>query len=195
MRLPWRTKTQEKDPYWDFFVNSAPADERNSLLAAIRNAPEGVVKPVKDEIHTPEVMARHTKELAAYLGADVTGIARTDRPEHPFAVLIGMRAEHDPRSAPGIGGQLPIQQGMYVVFILSAWMRGALRTAPARPRLAGAVYALATAVLGATVSVQAQMAVLVAGVVAMLVAERRWPAARWVRGGRDEGRDRALHAA
>jgi len=123
VRLPWRTKPEEEDPYWDFFLNSAPADERNSLLAAIRNAPEGVVKPVKDDIHTPEVMTRHTKELAAYLGADLTGIARTDRSEHPYAVLIGMRAGNDPRKASGIGGQLPIQQGMYAVFILSAWLR------------------------------------------------------------------------
>lgn len=123
MKLPWLSKSEPEDPYWDFFLNVAPADERNSLLAAIRNAPEGVVNPVKDDIHTPDIMSRHTKELAAYLGADATGIARTERPEHPYAVLIGMRAPHDPRSAPGIGGQLPIQKGMYVVFILSAWMR------------------------------------------------------------------------
>jgi hypothetical protein len=124
MKLPWRTKAEEEeDPYWDFFLNTPPADERNTLLAAIRNAPEGVVNPVKDDIHTPEVMARHTKELAAYMGADITGIARTDRPEHPYAVLIGMRAKHDPRTTPGIGGQLPIQRGMYAVFILSAWIR------------------------------------------------------------------------
>lgn len=124
MRIPRLSKsTEEDDPYWDFFLNSPAADERNTLLAAIRNAPEGVVNPVKDDIHTPEVMARHTKELAAYLGADITGIAGTDRPEHPYAVLIGMRASHDPRNAPGVGGQLPIQSGMYVAFILSAWIR------------------------------------------------------------------------
>jgi low temperature requirement protein LtrA len=56
----------------------------------------------------------------------------------------------------------------------SAWFRGALRLGPTRLRLAGAVFALATAVLGATVSVEAQMAVLAAGMVAVLAAERRW---------------------
>ncbi|HLG70737.1 MAG TPA: hypothetical protein VK009_09975 [Chloroflexota bacterium] len=123
MKLPWATKSEEDDPYWDFFLNSAPADDRNSLLTAIRNAPDGVVNPVKEDIHTPEIMAQHTKELARYLGAEAVAIARTDRPDHPYAVLIGMRSDVDPRQAPGIGGQLAIQKGMYVVFILSAWIR------------------------------------------------------------------------
>lgn len=123
LALPWRTTSEEDDPYWDFYLNTPLSDERNSLAFTLRNAPEGVVNPVKDDIHTPEVMSRHTKELARYLGADLVGIARTDLPGHPFAVLIGMRAEHDPRVNPGIGGQLPVQKGRYVTFIVSAWIR------------------------------------------------------------------------
>jgi low temperature requirement protein LtrA len=53
----------------------------------------------------------------------------------------------------------------------SAWFRQALRIGPIRFRLAGAVFALATTALGATVSVEAQFAVLLAGIVGMLGAE------------------------
>jgi low temperature requirement protein LtrA len=43
---------------------------------------------------------------------------------------------------------------------------------PAWPRYAAAVFALATTALGATVAIEAQLAVLLAGLVAMLAAER-----------------------
>ncbi len=55
----------------------------------------------------------------------------------------------------------------------SAWFRRALRIGPIALRLAAAVFALATAALGAAVSVEAQLAVLLAGIVAMLGAEHR----------------------
>ena len=55
----------------------------------------------------------------------------------------------------------------------SAWFRWALRIGPVALRLAGAGFALVTAALGAAVSVEAEGAVLLAGLVAMLAAERR----------------------
>ena len=55
----------------------------------------------------------------------------------------------------------------------SAWFRWALRIGPIMLRLACAAFALATAALGAAVSVEAQFAVLLAGIVGMLAAERR----------------------
>jgi len=54
----------------------------------------------------------------------------------------------------------------------SAWFRWALRIGPIALRLAGAAFALATAAIGATVNAEVQLAVLLAGIVAMLVAER-----------------------
>jgi hypothetical protein len=123
LKLPWRTKTEEDDPYWDFFINSQPEDTRNSLITILHEAPEGVVNPVKEDIHTPEVMSRHVKELSHYLGADLTGIARRDDETYPFAVVYAMHAEQDTRSAPGIGGQLPAQRALFVGFIVSAWIR------------------------------------------------------------------------
>jgi len=54
----------------------------------------------------------------------------------------------------------------------TAWLRRAEAIGPVRMRLAGTVFALATVALGAAVSVEAQLAVLLAGIVAMLCAER-----------------------
>ena len=34
-----------------------------------------------------------------------------------------MRAEYDPRVSPGIGGQVPVQNGLFLTFVLSAWIR------------------------------------------------------------------------
>ena len=56
--------------------------------------------------------------------------------------------------------------------IRSAQRNQALRIGPIALRLAGAGFALATAAIGATVNAEAQLAVLLAGIVAMLAAER-----------------------
>jgi low temperature requirement protein LtrA len=72
------------------------------------------------------------------------------------------------------GGEAVAVAGGVALFLAgTAWFRLALRIGPIALRLAGAVFALATAALGATVSIEAQLAVLLAGIVAMLVAERR----------------------
>ena len=55
----------------------------------------------------------------------------------------------------------------------SAWFRWALQIGPVALRLTGAGFALATTALGVAVSAEAQGAVLLAGIVAMLAAERR----------------------
>jgi hypothetical protein len=113
------------DPYWDFFVNAPPADPANSVLDVIRKAPEGNVFPTRADLHTPEVTASHVKEMARYLGADLVGITalESDAAGHPFAIVCAVRADHDPREALGIGGQVPVQNGLFVTFVLSAWIR------------------------------------------------------------------------
>ena len=42
---------------------------------------------------------------------------------YPFAILWGVRAEYDPRVSPGIGGQVPVQNGLFLTFVLCAWIR------------------------------------------------------------------------
>jgi low temperature requirement protein LtrA len=65
----------------------------------------------------------------------------------------------------------------------TAAFRAALRTGPARVRLAAAVAAMATVPLGALVAIEAQLGLITAGLVVMLVAETRGQAPRHPRSG------------
>jgi hypothetical protein len=130
LKLPWSKKdAHADDPYWDFFINTPPADLTNTVTELIRNAPAGNVFPTPADIHTPEIMAQHVRGMAHYFGAALVGIARLE-PNHannpdgyPFAVLCAVPAEYDPRLSPGIGGQVPVQNGLFITFVLSAWIR------------------------------------------------------------------------
>lgn len=125
----FRKDAHRDDPYWDFFIKTPPADLTNTVTELIRNAPAGNIFPTRAEMHTPEITAHHVKDLARYCGADLTGIASLERSDtnhpdgHPFAVLCVVRAEYDPRRSPGIGGQVPVQNGLFLSFVLSAWIR------------------------------------------------------------------------
>ena len=128
LKLPWLGKNSHKDdPYWDFFINTPPADLANTVTEMIRNAPAGSVFPTKTELHTPEITSSHLKGMAQYFGAELVGIVKlppNDNPEgHTFAVICVVHADYDPRSAPGIGGQVPVQNGLFISFVLSSWIR------------------------------------------------------------------------
>lgn len=120
-------RKEHRDPYWDHFIHTPPADRGNTVVDMIRRAPEGNVFPTKADMHTPEITSGHLKELAYYLGTDLVGIAglgsADETREYPFAVICALRADYDPREAKGIGGQVPVQKGMFVTFVLSAWIR------------------------------------------------------------------------
>ena len=133
-----RRDSRKADPYWDFFINTPPADLANTVTDLMRNAPPGNVFPTKADIHTPEITSSHVKEMARYFGADLVGIAKRPLPlpapsgrgegeglaeEYPFAVVCVVRAEYDTRVAHGIGGQVPVQNGLFITFVLSAWIR------------------------------------------------------------------------
>ena len=130
IRLPWSRKdTHKDDPFWDFFVNTPAADPTNSVIELIRNAPAGNIFPTKAELHTPEITSSHVKGMAQYFGAEMTGIAKlgADAPSNPdqlpFAILCAVHADYDPRAAKGIGGQMPVQNGLFITFVLSSWVR------------------------------------------------------------------------
>ena len=128
LKLPWLGKTSHKDdPYWDFFINTPPADLANTVTEMIRNGPAGSVFPTKTELHTPEITSSHVKGMAEYFGAELVGIVKlapNDNPEgHTFAVICAVHADYDPRAAPGVGGQVPVQNGLFISFVLSSWIR------------------------------------------------------------------------
>ncbi|MEO6162550.1 MAG: hypothetical protein ABIP88_00285, partial [Candidatus Binatia bacterium] len=62
-------------------------------------------------------------------GTEMIGIAKLDanapsNPDQlPFAVLCAVHADYDPRAANGIGGQMPVQNGLFITFVLSSWIR------------------------------------------------------------------------
>jgi low temperature requirement protein LtrA len=72
---------------------------------------------------------------------------------------------------------LAIGAGAALFLAGQAWFRRALHLGTPWPRLAAALFALATAALGATVSIEAQLVVLLAGLVGLLSLERRRAAA------------------
>ena len=138
--------SRSKDPYWERFINTAPVDPKNSLIPAIRAAPGGNIFPTKTEVKDPAIMSRDLKELAIFLGATTLGIAALDvnhidpdgqqeegdggpaTPEelvarYPYGVICAVHAEHDPREALGIGGQLPVQEASIVSFTMRAYIR------------------------------------------------------------------------
>jgi hypothetical protein len=144
IRLPWRrTDPGKDDPFWDHFINTPAADLANSVVEMIRRAPQGNVFPTKADIHTPEITSSHVKGMARYVGADLVGIARLNSSDAgdgdglPFAVVCAVRADYDPRDAPGIGGQVPVQNGLFITFVLSAWIRELGFRATAVPNLGG----------------------------------------------------------
>jgi hypothetical protein len=144
-KLPWPGKDSHgDDPYWDFFINTPPEDLTNTVTDLIRKAPAGNIFPTKAELHTPEITASHVKGMAQYFGAELIGIVKLDhhasRPlaaegksegqptnseahDLPFAVICAVHADYDPRTSPGIGGQVPVQNGLFITFVLSAWIR------------------------------------------------------------------------
>jgi low temperature requirement protein LtrA len=82
-------------------------------------------------------------------------------------LTIGHAAQPHPA-----GQALAIGGGTALFLAGHAAFRRALHLGPAWPRLATAVFALATAALGATVATEAQLIVLLAGLAVMLGTER-----------------------
>jgi hypothetical protein len=122
---------EPNDPFWDAFINRPPADPNNLITHAFENAQPGGVNPVRSEVHSPNVMSGHVKELGRFFGADRVGIvelaanpfgdAAANGPV--FAIVCTLRTEHDTRNARGIGGQAPALKGLFVTFNLSAYIK------------------------------------------------------------------------
>jgi hypothetical protein len=131
LRIPW-PGSEPKDPYWETFVNRPVADTRNLTQEALRS-PGGAVNPTRVDLHTPEITSDHLKQLAVFLGAELTGIVRlkdaanrdasADAESYPFVVVCAVKTDYDPRTALGVGGQVAVRNGRFVTFTLAAYIR------------------------------------------------------------------------
>jgi hypothetical protein len=98
LQASWRRLRGQDDPYWDAFINRPPHDVRNMITEIVAQAPEGNIFPTPSELHSPNVTARHAKELTLYLGGQLVGIADLGRqtPEiargYPYALVTGVRS-------------------------------------------------------------------------------------------------------
>ena len=123
MRLPFlRPRAADRDPYWDAFIHRAPADPNNVIPHAFSQVHDGETNPVRTEVHSPNVMAEHIKELGRFYGADMIGIVGLPADQGSVIVTV-LQAEYDPRSAAGIGGQTPALKGLFATFTLAAYIR------------------------------------------------------------------------
>jgi hypothetical protein len=116
MRLP------KNDPYWESFINRPPADQNNVIPFAFRGLPEADANPVRTEVHSPNVMSGHIKELGRFYGAELVGIVELIS-EPGFAIVSVLKADYDTRTAQGIGGQTPVLKGLFETFTLAAYIR------------------------------------------------------------------------
>ena len=112
-----------------------------------------------------EPAARPGLALAGYFYAHIPLLLGVVVMATGLKLAIGHAFQPHPAAAIALGC------GVAMFLAGDAWFRRALRIGPARPRTVAALAALATAALGATVAVEAQLAVLVAGIAAMLGAE------------------------
>jgi hypothetical protein len=128
--IPW-PGAEPADPYWETFVNRPVADMRNLPQEALRS-PGGAVNPTRMDLHTPEITSDHLKQLAKFLGAERIGVARLSTPQpaaeadaepYPFVIVCAVRSDYDPRTSPGVGGQVGVRNGRFVTFTLASYIR------------------------------------------------------------------------
>jgi len=123
MRLPFsRRREEDRDPHWDAFINRPPADPNNVIPHAFSQVHDGETNPVRTEVHSPNVLASHIKELGRFYGADLVGIVGVPS-DQGFAIVSVLRADYDPRTAAGVGGQTPALKGLFATFTLAAYIR------------------------------------------------------------------------
>jgi hypothetical protein len=129
LRQLWE-RVRTRDPYWDDFLHRSPADPRNIITPAILQAPGGSSFPNITEIHDPQAMSGHLKELAKFFGADATGVSLVasfggDDAEgaYRYAVSCLVGAIEEPKEQAGTGGQFALQKCATVNFNVAAYIR------------------------------------------------------------------------
>jgi hypothetical protein len=109
------------DPYWDAFINRAPYDPNNVIPYAFKQVEPGGVNPVRTEVHSPNVMSSHVKELAKFYGAERVGIVALG--DGRSAIVCLLHSDYDPKTALGVGAQTPAMKGLFATYTLGAYIR------------------------------------------------------------------------
>jgi hypothetical protein len=123
VRLPFSGQREtDRDPYWDAFINRPPADPNNVIPHAFSQVHDGEANPVRTEVHSPNVMSSHIKELGRFYGADLIGIVGL-APDQGCVIVSVLKADSDTRTAAGVGGQTPALKGLFATFTLAAYIR------------------------------------------------------------------------
>ena len=136
--------------WWVYFGDDDDGRAERAMSAAPREARPGLA-------------------LAAYFWAHIPMLLGI------VALAAGVRLTIGQAAQPTVPGRaVALGAGVALFLAGHAAFRWVLRTGPAWPRLVTAGFALATAALGALVAVEAQLVVLLAGLVGLLAAERRW---------------------
>jgi low temperature requirement protein LtrA len=148
--------------WWAYFGTGDDDRAEHAFSAASRDQRPGLALSAYFYAHIPMLLG---------IVVMATGVKLT----------IGHAAQPRP-----LGQALALAGGAALYLAGDAWFRAVLRIGPAWPRLAVAGFALATAALGVTVAIEAELAVLLAALVTMLVVER-YTAARSGHGGRGGG--------
>lgn len=135
------------DPYWDTFIRREPADPRALLGPQLRAAGEGLVYPIKTEVHDPRAMTGHLRELSRFFGADLLGVAACTpeallgidgqapgdsaapltaaqwAEQFPFAVQAAIAWQYDQERDRGVGGQWGDLKTAVIAFNLASYIR------------------------------------------------------------------------
>ena len=109
------------DPYWEAFINRPPYDPNNVIPHAFKQVEPGGVNPVRTEVHSPNVMSSHVKELAQFYGAQRVGIVALR--DGRSAIVCLLHSDYDMQTAVGVGGQTPAMKGLFATYTLGAYIR------------------------------------------------------------------------
>jgi hypothetical protein len=134
VRLPFsRQRERDRDPFWDAFINTPPADPNNVIPHAFSQVHDGETNPVRSVVHSPNVLSSHIKELGRFYGADLIGIVALPAGSfsskgvpsgvQSFAIVTVLKADYDTRTSKGVGGQTPALKGLFATFTLAAYIR------------------------------------------------------------------------
>jgi hypothetical protein len=127
LTIPGTGAEKVDDPYWDGFINRAPADRANVVSMAMADLDEGTVNPTRSEVHSPNVMAGHVRDLGRFLGVDRVGIVELAKPAsgdvRSFGIVCVLQSDHDTRTSLGSGGQAPTVKGLFATFNIASYIR------------------------------------------------------------------------